>query len=100
MAMQETGAGVGTNAPLVPLRSLIVPHVPDPAAETAPPDDDQLLRDTAVAEWIGLEPKTLRNMRSRGDGPPWVRVGDKAIRYRRGAVRAWLAAREIGGDVA
>jgi len=41
----------------------------------------------------GLSPATLETMRSRGGGPPFVRYGRKAVRYRPADVDAWMAER-------
>jgi hypothetical protein len=54
-----------------------------------------------AAEWQ-VAPKTLANLRSRREGPPYVRVLG-CIRYSRRAVNDWLAkqqAAEPGGSAA
>jgi predicted DNA-binding transcriptional regulator AlpA len=38
------------------------------------------LKDTEAAEMLGLHPQTLRNKRSKGEGPPYYRIG-RSIRY-------------------
>lgn len=48
-----------------------------------------------VSAIIGLAEQTLRNMRSRGDGPPFVRVSRKAIRYGLGDLSEWIEARKV-----
>ena len=45
-----------------------------------------------AAERIGLQESTLRNMRSRGGGPPFVRVGGR-VRYRALDLARWLETR-------
>lgn len=49
-----------------------------------------LMKDRETSEMVLLSPKTLANMRSRGDGPPYIRLSGGAIRYSRRAVSAWL----------
>jgi predicted DNA-binding transcriptional regulator AlpA len=44
------------------------------------------------AERIRLAEKTLANMRSRGDGPPFYKLGSRIV-YDDADVDAWLAAR-------
>ncbi|MFL0418411.1 helix-turn-helix transcriptional regulator [Sphingomonas sp. 179-A 4D3 NHS] len=44
---------------------------------------------------LGLSPATLRNMRVKGDGPPFVKMG-RAVRYREEDLRDWVAARVVG----
>lgn len=51
---------------------------------------DQLLNTNETAEWLGVAPISLRIWRSRGEGPPFVRVSRRGIRYRRGDVTEWL----------
>jgi predicted DNA-binding transcriptional regulator AlpA len=48
-----------------------------------------------VAEVLGIPEKTLREWRSRGIGPDYLKVG-RYVRYRWSAVNAWLATREQG----
>jgi predicted DNA-binding transcriptional regulator AlpA len=52
-----------------------------------------LLREKEVAEFLGLSSATLRNWRTRGDGPPFVRLSGRAIRYQPAALREWVAQR-------
>lgn len=40
--------------------------------------------------------KTVQRWRQTGDGPSFVRVGRRSVRYRVGDVLAWLAARTSG----
>jgi len=64
------------------------------APTTEPNDDDNLLIDgRQLAEWLGLSPRTLEIWRWRGGGPAYVKIG-KAVRYRKGTVRQWMASRE------
>jgi hypothetical protein len=53
----------------------------------------------ALAELLGFEKDTCEAMRRRGEGPPFIRMGDgkrPAIRYAIADVEAWLAARTVG----
>jgi predicted DNA-binding transcriptional regulator AlpA len=54
---------------------------------------DDLLSTVATAELLGLSVQWLETQRSRGGGPPFVRLSPKAIRYRRGDLITWLAER-------
>lgn len=47
-----------------------------------------------AAERIGLASKTLENMRTRGDGPQFMKLG-RAVRYRIADLDAWMAARLV-----
>ncbi len=59
-------------------------------------EPDELLDTRKAAAYLGLAEVTLRTWRWRGapGQPPFVRVGTKAIRYRRQALAEWALARE------
>lgn len=65
------------------------------ATTTPRGESPDLVTEDGIAPEVGLSPKTLANMRSRGEGPPYVRVGGRAIRYSRRAVAAGLAERTV-----
>ena len=44
------------------------------------------------AQRIGIAPKTLTNMRCRGDGPPFLKIS-RLVRYDPELTDAWLAER-------
>lgn len=52
-----------------------------------------------VAEVLGIPEKALREWRSRGIGPEYLKVG-RYVRYRWSAVNAWLDTREAGKGAA
>jgi predicted DNA-binding transcriptional regulator AlpA len=56
-------------------------------------DDDEMLSTQAVADWLGVSTAWLEMRRHGKEGPPFIRIGPKCIKYRRGAVRAWLEKR-------
>ncbi|HEY1555816.1 MAG TPA: helix-turn-helix domain-containing protein [Kofleriaceae bacterium] len=68
-------------------------------------DDDALdleraLSTREVAKLLGLAPITLQQLRARGQGPAYFRVGRRSIRYRCGDVIAYRnanTARPRGG---
>jgi len=47
--------------------------------------DDQ----TAVAEYLGVPPRTLEDWRHKRTGPPFVKVGQR-VRYRKADVDQWM----------
>lgn len=59
-------------------------------------DDDRLVTREEAAKVLGLRPNTLGvwACRKRG-GPPFVRVGLRAVRYRMRDLREYLAARTV-----
>lgn len=57
----------------------------------------RLLRSKELAEVFGLTDNTLRIWRLQGEGPPYFKVGAKAVRYDQDKVREWLEEREREG---
>jgi hypothetical protein len=62
-------------------------------AETVAGDDDDLLPTPDIAAWLEVSVQWLEIGRFKGYGPPFMRVSDRMIRYRRGDVRQWLRER-------
>jgi hypothetical protein len=58
-------------------------------------DDDDLEATPAVAEWLQVSSQWLEIGRSKGYGPPFIRLSASRVRYRRGDVRTWLRERTI-----
>ena len=52
------------------------------------------LKDTEAAEILGLHPQTLRNMRSKGEGPNYHKLG-RAVRYLEKDLLGYLDKRRI-----
>jgi hypothetical protein len=55
--------------------------------------DDELLSTPRTAVWLGVSPEWLEIGRSKGWGPPYLRLSPRRIRYRRGDVKRWLEGR-------
>jgi hypothetical protein len=59
--------------------------------------DTELLRPSEAARLMGVRPKTLANWRCQGIGPAFVKFGPPssraAVRYNRGDLLKWIAAR-------
>jgi hypothetical protein len=55
--------------------------------------DEDLMSTPRVAVWLGVSPEWLEIGRSRGWGPPFLRLSPRRVRYRRGTVKAWLKER-------
>ncbi len=56
-----------------------------------------LLRETEVAERLGVAVHTLQKWRFFGRGPAYHKLG-RAVRYSPDAVESWLTARPQGGE--
>ncbi len=54
-----------------------------------------------TAAETGLTLDELRRMRQRGQGPAYITIGKRTVRYIRGDVNEWLcSAQPIGADLA
>lgn len=51
---------------------------------------EALVPPAALAEFLGTTTGALAQMRYRGVGPKFIKLGGKAIRYRESDVSAWL----------
>ncbi len=52
-----------------------------------------LLTEKEAAEWARMAPRTLQLWRQRGEGPRFVRISARCIRYRLEDLKAWAAER-------
>ena len=60
---------------------------------TDPRQDAQqpiLLKERTVAEILNLSVRTLQKWRCTGEGPPFVRISSRAVRYHREDIEAWV----------
>lgn len=64
----------------------------EPAGRPIPRDPDVLLFGSEAAYLAGLSVRTFEAFRLKGGGPPYIKLG-RAVRYRRGDVLAWAAAK-------
>ena len=55
--------------------------------------DDELIDTVKTALWLGVSPQWLEIGRSRGWGPPFIKLSPRRVRYRVGAVKQWLTER-------
>ena len=59
------------------------------------PQQEPLALPKAVAEYLGTTPQNLAQMRYRGTGPKFIKLGHRAIRYSWADVFAWLEANTL-----
>jgi hypothetical protein len=64
-----------------------------PAGRIIPQDPDALLYQAEVAYLTAQSERTLEAYRVKGGGPPFIVIGKRGVRYRRGDVQDWIAAR-------
>jgi excisionase family DNA binding protein len=51
---------------------------------------EELLTEKELAGLLKVSARTLRAWRDAGEGPPALKIGRRAIRYRRSDVEEWL----------
>ena len=56
-------------------------------------DPDSLLNEEGAARLLGVSIRFLQKHRSTGDGPPFVKLSSRCIRYRRRDLRDWSESR-------
>jgi predicted DNA-binding transcriptional regulator AlpA len=54
----------------------------------------RILRTPDAAEYLGLSSSTLEKKRLDGSGPPFVRLGGRAVGYDVGTLNCWLEQQE------
>ncbi len=86
-AAQTAAAHAVVAQPAVTRAAPVSSPVPIPAAV---PD---LLLPAAVAERLGVSEKLLQRWRRTRDGPAYVRITPKVLRYRAGDVEAFIASK-------
>lgn len=57
-------------------------------------DDETLYCESVISKKLVCEEKTLQSWRSRGGGPPFVKIG-RLVRYRGCDVKKWIASRTV-----
>ena len=76
--------------------STVAPEAED---ETVPVSDatfwNELIDESAAAAFIDLARGTVANYRQSGDGPPFIRISARCIRYRRLDLKAWADERLV-----
>lgn len=50
---------------------------------------DRLITETEAAEFLNFSISTLRNWRVAGQGPEFIKISQRTVRYRRRELNAW-----------
>ncbi len=45
-------------------------------------DETTFISTSTLSQRWGITPQMLANWRTRGEGPPWTKIGKKIVRYR------------------
>jgi len=54
---------------------------------------DRLLTEKQAARYLGFSPRALQNWRLRGGGPLFVKISNRAVRYRLSDLIQWVERR-------
>ena len=54
---------------------------------------NSLINEKAAAEFLGLSERAVQSMRQRGDGPRFIRMSSRCIRYTRLLLKSYADAR-------
>ena len=57
-------------------------------------EKNKALKPSAVAEWLDTTTGALAQMRYMGQGPRFVKIGGRSVRYMETDVLAWLEAQK------
>ncbi len=63
------------------------------AKEVTPGTPKLALNETDAAHSLGFQPRTLSEWRRTGEGPAFLRVSSRCVRYRVVDLEAWAASR-------
>ena len=55
-------------------------------------DFEDLMTTDDYTRFVGISRVTAERQRMRGDGPPFLKLSKRCVRYRRSDVAAWLEA--------
>jgi hypothetical protein len=56
-------------------------------------DGTSLLTTKQAADWLGYKPRMLEARRLKGDGPLFIRISARAVRYRLIDLQNWVESR-------
>ena len=77
----------------------LVPHHQPPHSD---PIGAEFLTAEELARLLGVDPSSVRRWRTASptQGPPYVRLSDRVVKYRREDVERWLASRRVDPEAA
>ncbi len=63
---------------------------------------DTLMTTEQLARMLGVDPSSVRRWRTAIpiQGPPFIRMSDRVVKYRRADVERWLSSRRVDPEVA
>jgi predicted DNA-binding transcriptional regulator AlpA len=67
------------------------------AAGSDPADGDEFMTTDELARLLRVDPSSVRRWRTATpmQGPPYVRLSERVVKYRREDVECWLAGRRV-----
>jgi len=59
--------------------------------------DQEFFSPKEVAAMLGVHRRTLARLSVRGDGPKFIKVNDRVLKYPRKALIEWIESKRVGG---
>lgn len=56
---------------------------------------ERIMTEAQAADFLGMTPRFLQARRHRNDGPPYVRLSQRCIKYRLSDLLGWLESNSI-----
>ena len=70
------------------------PEVRKPEPTDKPHQEEAMVREGEIAEFLNVKVATLRHWRATEQGPRWYKLGG-AVRYKVGDIQTWLDSRRV-----
>jgi excisionase family DNA binding protein len=55
---------------------------------------ERLMTSSEAAEYLQVSRSWLAKTRMRGDGPPFIKLGRRSVRYSQAALQQWMKSRQ------
>jgi predicted DNA-binding transcriptional regulator AlpA len=83
-------------------RHNVVALLPHPDSADGGSADNSLMTTDQLARMLGVDPSSVRRWRTSVpvQGPPFIRMSDRVVKYRRDDVERWLENRRVDPEVA
>ena len=83
-------------------RHNLVALVSRPDSRDSGTADEALMTTEQLARMLGVDPSSVRRWRTSTpvQGPPFIRMSDRVVKYRRADVQGWLDSRRVDPEVA
>ena len=67
-----------------------------PAPEPAFKPSSEYVDERELAKWLNASIETIQSWRGRREGPPYIKMGSRCVRYHVPTVREWMSGQRRG----